>query len=142
MQQKRRFAPRSPTHQPGFVELLFVGVLSFLFFSGFLFSDAYSTTIEVGPDKRNVEWSSQLQDNHLKIDPKEGIADVEKAFRILREADPDANVFVIAGGVSINHVIDLQIMPNSTLVIVKHSFGNKEQSRVFRVEDISELGQR
>lgn len=107
---------------------------------GSLCANNYSTKVKVGG--RDIEWTPENDSSLKRIDPKERSQDFEAAFRSLREADSQANTFVIVEGISINHVVEFTVMPNATMVILKFKHGKAYKSKAVRIEDISELGQR
>lgn len=100
--------------------------------------------VEVKPDgsfEPSIEWN---KNNSAKdIDPQVRALDYKKAFDLLRTENPDADTYLIVGGVSIHYVESFEPMPNGTLVHLKIRRSKKTlESKIIRVEDITELGQR
>ncbi|MFT4552772.1 MAG: hypothetical protein ACI9S8_001399 [Chlamydiales bacterium] len=113
-----------------------------------LMAKQYETTIEVGGkgqpntwDKK-VEWSPEddvAQDTSTLLSKAN---DYKAAFDALKKADPGAKIFMIVGGMSIDRVQELTIMPSGSLILVEYLQSRKIKTKVIKVEDISEMGQR
>ena len=71
------------------------------------------------------------------IDPKARADEYKKAFDILREEKSTSKVFFkLAGGMQISNVLDMKLMPNSTLVIFRYSTPQGIRFQVVETEDI------
>lgn len=102
------------------------------------------TEIEVGSKsslKPIVEWKKSSESNN--IDPQIRAKDYKKAFDLLRLENPTADTYLIVSGVSIHYVESFEPMPNGTLIHLKIRRSKKQlESKIIRVENITELGQR
>ena len=78
----------------------------------------------------------------LYVDPRTLARDYEEAFQAIIELDPDAKVYIVVKGRSIDRITDLKVMNNKTLVLITYKIGRKYKQRAIKPEDIEELGQR
>jgi hypothetical protein len=76
-------------------------------------------------------------DSLIMINAKDRADDYQKAFQLLRDEKSTAKVyFQLAGGKKISNVIELTIMPGSTLVLFRYSTPQGVKYEVAGVEDI------
>lgn len=115
--------------------------LIFLWQANALVAGQYETTIEVGGN-REIEWSPDEEKEYDSSTLLSKANDFKAAFDALKKADPAAKIFMVAGGISIDRIQELTIMPSGTLILVEYLQSRKIKTKVVKVEDISELGQR
>jgi len=73
----------------------------------------------------------------MMITPKERATDYEKAFQMLRQEKSSGKVFfTLASGEKVANVIDLKLMPSSTVVVFRMTTAQGTKLRVVDIEDI------
>jgi len=73
----------------------------------------------------------------MMINPKERAADYASAFEALRQEKSSARVFFrLADDTKITNVIDMKLMPNSTLVLFRFTTAQGVRFHVTEIEDI------
>lgn len=71
------------------------------------------------------------------IDPKERATDYQKAFEMLSQEKSAGKVyFEIAGGKQITNVIDMKVMPSSTLIVFRFNTPQGIKFQAVEIEDI------
>lgn len=107
----------------------------------FLIGSEKKTTIEVGG--RKVEWSEDSSEDTEEVDFKARAMDFQRAFELMKRENPEANIYVIVGGISINFIEKFEVMPNSTLVLLKiRSKKGRMKTKIVKIEEITDLGER
>ncbi len=86
--------------------------------------------------------SDHSQTEKTVVEPKDRAEDFEEAFKALKRANPDAKIYAIVEGQSVEDVVDLQVMPNGTLLVLTIRYGRQEETRVVKVEEVDYLGHR
>lgn len=73
----------------------------------------------------------------IVIDPKARAADYMEAFKLLKQEKSTTKVFFqLADGKKISNVIDIKMMPESTLVMFRYSTPKGIQFQVVEIENI------
>lgn len=86
----------------------------------------------------NVDESN---DPIIHLDAYERGCDYEAAFHTLRERHPNANIYAVIDGTSVDHITHMTAMPEATLLTI--SYGRyRPHTKVVHVEDIEEFGVR
>ncbi len=67
--------------------------------------------------------------------------DFQDAFEMLKREKSSGKVFFqLADGTTINNVIDMTLLTNSTLILFRYSSGQGVQLRIVKVEEIGSIG--
>lgn len=101
-----------------------------------------NTTVEVITPDTIVEVDAEDTENIVNIDMKARAADYEHAFRQLRRQDPTAKIYAVIGGESLDNIINVQVMPEQTLVVFTTSSRHRTFQKVAKTEEIEEFGTR
>jgi len=92
------------------------------------------------PKKPEIQALSHMQEQSrsvMIIDPKQRADDYVKAFAMLSQEKSATKVyFELAGGEKITNVIDLKVMPSSTVIVFRY---NTPQGIKFQVVDIEDI---
>ncbi len=69
-------------------------------------------------------------------------ADYAEAFANLQARNPDGNIFAVVKGRSIDHIVDLKVLPQGSLLMLVTRHRERENQLVVRVEELEQLGVR
>lgn len=75
-----------------------------------------------------------------EINAERRARDYEEAFYRLHKSHPSSNIYAIVKGISIDHISDMSLMPDESLVIISYGRGGYPRQKVVKVEEIEELG--
>jgi hypothetical protein len=78
-----------------------------------------------------------LMQSYMMISPSSRAMDFQQAFEQLRKEKTAGKVyFQLSDGSTISNVIDMTLMPNSTLIIFRYNSNQGVRFQVVKVEDI------
>jgi hypothetical protein len=78
--------------------------------------------------------------SYMMIDPKLRALDYQQAFEQLRKQKTTAKVyFQLANGDMISNIIDMSLMPNSTLILFRSNSQQGIQLQLVKIEEIAGL---
>jgi hypothetical protein len=78
----------------------------------------------------------------MEVDTKARAHDLEKGFDHLRASYPEGNIYAIVKGQSIDHIIDLTVLPGGTMVSITPQHRNRSGARIVKVEDVEKVALR
>jgi len=86
------------------------------------------------------ETPSQLPQIQFTVEPKARALDYLQAFTFLRqEKTPGKVVFFLKDGTSLTNIIDIQLMDQGSLLILRYNSGQGIKFRVLGLEEIARL---
>lgn len=89
-----------------------------------------------------IEIDAEDTENIIHIDAKARAIDYEEAFRELYRQDPTAKIYAIVDGKSLDNIVNVQAMPEQTLVIFTIATRHRTFQQVAKTEEIEEFGTR
>lgn len=76
------------------------------------------------------------------IDMGERAADYKDAFDSLVQANPDADIYVVVRGRSIDNIHDLSVTSNNSLLVITYGTTQPYHTEVVKAEDVEQIGVR
>lgn len=84
---------------------------------------------------------SQTAQSYMLIPPSARALDFLQAFELLRKEKSTGKVyFQLTNGSTISNVIEMSLMPNSTLILFRFNSSQGIRFQVVKVEDIQNIG--
>lgn len=99
-----------------------------------------------GDAQRASMYSDVMKGKSLEstgqVDPTKRAEDYAQAIHSILKEDPSARIYAIIKGVSLDRIIDFEVLPNGTVVKITYKAGIRRKQKLVPVEDIDEIGQR
>lgn len=80
--------------------------------------------------------------NSVEVEVQARADDFVEAFRELKKKYPDANIFAVIDGRSVDHISHMEVTGNGTLLLVTFLRRDHKYSEVYKVEDVEQIGHR
>ncbi len=78
--------------------------------------------------------------NYMLISPQERASDYQKAFEQLKKEKTTAKVyFQLSDGSTISNIIDMNLLPSSTLILFRYNSSQGVKYQVVKIEEITNL---
>lgn len=93
-----------------------------------------------GPSRYDVDPDSKQQ--WESVDIKARAVDYEEAFWTMRANEEGGPIYItLDGGYTVDNVVDLQILPNETAIMVTMMVKKVPETRVINIEEVKSFGQ-
>jgi len=114
-------------------------IMNLLFSLPLFFLANNQPTTKQGQEKEMQLLTEMMRPSRsvMLIDPKQRAEDYQKAFDLLRTEKSTSKVFFdLAGGEKISNVIEMKMMPNSTLVLFRFNTPEGIRFQIVEIENI------